>query len=266
MLIAKYTSTKEIVNNFFRNTAYNEYVNLGDMAFWVYECMGLIDSPMQYIPKIKGHIEDDSYNLSDYRIKLPLDFHKLMGVSLDGNMCVPGVGIFHHLMDGECCDTLSDSYPAEQFYDNFGNIFSPQALPLNTRANQYAPTFTMNDSYMTFNLKTGKVCMAYWAFPLDEEGFPLIPDDVKYKRSVSYYIQYKIDYILWRQDLISDKVFIKSEQEWLWAIASTTAHLKMPDVNQMESMRRQFTKMIIRTEEFRDGFSTLNVRGYRGRY
>lgn len=283
MLIAKYTSCKETINNFFRNTAYNDLFNLGDAAYWVYEAMELIGHPLQYIPKVIGHQHSDGccdgdpcYDLSGksspitaiehYRVELPADFHKLMAVAVDGVMAVPSQNTFHHMLDGECCGFNSEALPMENFYDNFGNTFSPQALPLNTRIVANAPQFTLNSNYMTFNIKEGKVCMAYWAFPLDCEGFPLVPDDVKYKRAVASYIQLKMDYILWRQDMLTDKVYLKSEEDWKWSVASASSHLKMPDVNQMESLRRQLTKMIVRTEDFRTGFSTMNTRGHRGRY
>jgi len=309
MLIAKYTSCKETINNFFRNTAYNDLFNLGDAAYWVYEAMELIGHPLQYIPKIIGHknggeccdgdpcydlsggsnvvatttpapgaphpstphthlttYSSSSTNMSHYRVELPGDFHRLIAVAVDGVMAVPSQNTFHHMLDGSCCGFDSEALPMENFYDNFGNTFSPQALPLNTRIVANAPQFTINNNYMTFNIKEGKVCMAYWAFPLDCEGFPLVPDDVKYKRAIASYIQLKMDYILWRQDMLTDKVYLKSEEDWKWNVASASSHLKMPDVNQMESLRRQLTKMIVRTEDFRTGFSTMNTRGHRGRY
>lgn len=280
MHIAKYTSTKEIINGFFRNTGYNEHANLGDMAYWVYESMELIGAPMQYIPKVVGHKNDAEYNLenprtdsyginttiSHYKVELPCDFHKLIAVSVNGVMAVPASSVFHHLMDNDCCGEVADSYPPELFYDNFGNVYSPQSLPLNIHLATNPPSFTINDNYMTFNVKEGKVCLAYWAFPLDDEGFPLVPDDVKYKRAISSYLQYKMDYIMWRQDLLSDKVYMKSEQDWLWNVASAASHVKTPDMNQMEAMRRQFTKMIVRNQDFRTGFANISLPGYRGRY
>ena len=69
MHIAKYTSTKEVINDFFRNTAYNEYVNLADMAYWTFEAMELIGNPMQYIPKVIGHVADSDYDLKDQKLK-----------------------------------------------------------------------------------------------------------------------------------------------------------------------------------------------------
>lgn len=298
MLIAKYTSSKEVINNFFRNTAYNDLFNYGDAAYWIYEAMELIGHPLQYIPKVIGHKEDPTYNLGGidsvagtpapilhpptphthvtpytpntvighYRVELPDDFHKLIAVAVDGVLALPTQNMFHHLLDGACCGYDTSGLPAENFYDNFGNTFSPQALPLNTRIVSNPPQFTINNNYITFDIKEGKVCMAYWAFPLDEEGYPLIPDDVKYKRAVASYLQLKMDYILWRRDTLPDKVYLKSEEEWKWTVASASAHLKMPDVSQMESLRRQLTKMIVRTEDFRTAFSSMSTRGHRGRY
>jgi hypothetical protein len=267
MLISKYTSSKEAINNFFRNTAYNDLYNLGDAAYWVYECMELIGFPLQYIPKIIGYKGEESYQLENYRIELPTDFHKLIAISVDGVMAVPSQSSFHHMLDGGCCGFEDASYSDKDlFYDNFGNTFSPQALPLNTRIVASSPTFTINNNYITFDIKEGKVCMAYYAFPLDDEGFPLIPDDVKYKRAVASYLQMRIDYILWRQEMLSDKVYMKSEEDWRWNVASASSHLKMPELNQMESLRRQLTKMIVRNEDFRTAFSTINARGHRGRY
>jgi len=266
MYIANYTSTKEIINNFFRNTAYNDQINMGDAAYWVYEAMELIGSPLQYIPKVIGHKGDATYELTSFRIELPADFHKLVAIAVDGVLAVPSQNMFHHLLDGACCGYDVAQFPSDQFYDNFGNTFSPQALPLNTRIVASPPTFTINNNYITFDIKEGKVCMAYLAFPLDGEGFPLVPDDVKYKRAITSYLQMKMDYTLWRQGMLPDKVYGKSEEDWKWDVASASSHLKMPDVSQMESLRRQLSKMIVRNEDFRTAFSTMNVRGHRGRY
>lgn len=297
MQIYKYASSKEIVNNFFRNTAYNDQFNLGDAAYWIYEALELIGSPMQYIPKVIGHTGDASYNLGGtiqagppapithpptphthvtpytastvighYKVQLPADFHKLIAISVDGVLAVPTQNMFHHLLDGGCCGYDVAQLPSDTFYDNFGNTFSPQALPLNTRVVASPPTFSINNNYITFDVKEGKVCMAYLAFPLDDEGLPLIPDDVKYKRAVSSYLQMKMDQVAWRQGMVPDKVYFKSEEDWKWDVASVSSHLKMPDVSQMESLRRQLTKMVVRTEDFRTGFSTMNTRGHRGRY
>ena len=108
MFIEKYTSTKEVINNFFRNTAYNEHVNLGDMAYWVYEAMELIGNPLQYIPKVVGHRNDSTYDLSDYRVELPCDFHRLIAISVDGvNETNANYPYFNHLLNSLWSNTAA---------------------------------------------------------------------------------------------------------------------------------------------------------------
>lgn len=266
MQISKYTSSKEIINNLYRNTGISESVNYSDMAYWIYEAMELINHPLTYIPKLTGHLAEESYDLENYKVELPSDFHQLIAVAIDGVLCVPSQNLFHMMQDGNCCDFGQNNYPADLFYDNFGNTFSPNALPQWRINSNKPPTYTISDYHITFDIKEGAVCMVYFAFPVDDEGFPLIPDDVKYKRACSAYLQYKYDYILWRQDLLSEAKFRYAEDEKDWAIASCQSHLKMPDLNQMESIRRQMTKMIVRNEDFKTAFNYINSRGVRGRY
>lgn len=266
MQITSYTSSKEIINNFYRNTQYSESINYSDMAYWIYECLELIRIPLQYIPKITGVNGEEEYNLTDYRIKLPSDFHKLVAITVDGYMCVPSTDLFHASLDGSCCDNQGRISGIETFYDNFGNTYSPQALPFTIKNANKPPTFSLNNSYVTFDVKEGKVCMAYFAFPLDEEGYPLIPDDVKYKMACSSYLQYKMDYIMWRGDLINNNVYLESKNQMEWDLASCINKFKMPDELQMESLRQQMTKMVVRTEDFQTAFKTLNSRGAKGRY
>lgn len=266
MQIDKYTSSKEIINNLFRDTGSSDVVNNSDIAYWIYECMELINHPLTYIPKIVGYKGEEEYELENYKIELPSDFHKLIAVAIDGVIAMPAQNMFHLVQDGNCCGWDESSFPADIFYDNFGNTFSPQALPLNRYHPERPVTFTISDHHITFDAKEGKVCMVYWAFPVDTEGFPFIPDDVKYKRACTKYVQFKSDYILWRQDLLSEAKFRFSEDEKDWAIASCQSHLKMPDVTQMEGIRRQLTKMIVRNDDFKTAFNFINNKGVRGRY
>lgn len=266
MLVTQYTSSKEIINNFFRNTNISERVNYGDMAFWIFECMGLINHPLQYIPRLVGHLGEEEYALQDYKIKLPVDFHKLSLVAINNTLAIPATDGFHYLMDGNCCDIATATASSYNFTDNFGNTFSPNALPINTNIIDKPYTFHINDNYITFNVNEGNVCMAYLAFPLDEEGFPMIPDDVKYKRACSSYLQYKTDYILWRNDLLNNNVYLESKQEWEWAVASAAAELKMPDQNQMETFKNSMLKMVVRTDEFQSAFRGINYKGFKNRY
>lgn len=268
MQIAKYTSLKSVVSRVYADTQFNYEIPHEDLILWTIEVMDLLGSPMTYVPKIMGYKLDDAYDFSDFRIPIPCDFHSLAAIAVNGVPAVAASDSFHNLMDGKCCGY--DAVPTEVqdlFYSNFTDVvYSPQAGSMNFQASVGALpliTFSMNDSWITFNVESGKACMAYWAFPVDDDGFPLIPDDTKYKRAVTNYLIHKVDYILWRRGIISDKVFQKSELESNWSIGSASNHLKVPDVHQMELIKRSLVRLVPKFDSYNTFFADLAAKNYR---
>ncbi len=259
MTIDKYTSIKPIVSRVYGDTGYQFEIPHEDLILWTVEAMELIGYPLTYIPKVYGYKQDSDYEFTSYRVPLPCDFHKLQAIVVDGYPAYYRSNTMHHLLDGKCCGYEGlDSSIEDLFFNNFdaNKPFSPQAPPVSgvQTSNSGITTFDINDSYITFNIPKGNACIAYWAFPVDEEGFPMIPDDAKYKRAIQDYLIHKVDYRLWRQDLISDKVYKQSEANWLWSIASVGGHLKMPSLDQMELLKNSLTRLIPRFHSYQNFF------------
>jgi hypothetical protein len=269
MLIAKYTSLKEIILNVYRDSGADRELNIDDLAYWTYEAMDKIGYPLMYVPKVYGKMEDPEWAFEDYRVKLPCDFHKLRALSVDGNIAIPASNSYHDLMDGSCCgwDSIAGS-STETYYDNFGNIFSPSAEPITNPTKQgFEPiNFSMNNSYITFNVESGDACMAYWAFPVDVEGFPMIPDVIEVKSAVTHYLMERLDWRLFRKGIITGEVYKISSRERNFYMASATAALKMFDEHQMESFKNMWMKMIVRKDDYMSAFRQMNKPGKRGRY
>jgi hypothetical protein len=260
MHITKYTSIKPVIERVYADTGFQFEIPHDDLILWTVECMELVGNPLTYIPKVYGHENDPDWDFTGYRVPLPCDFHKLNAIAVNGFPAYYRSNSFHYLLDGGCCgfDNLDPSI--QDTFLTVAGTFSPQAEPL-SEPNPYnnAVTFDINDSYVTFNVESGKACMAYWAFPVDEDGFPIIPDDAKYRRAVQDYLIYKVDYRLWRQGFIDEKVFRQSENNWLWSIGSVSSHLKMPDVAQMETLKSTLTNLIPKFHSYSKFFKDLSI-------
>lgn len=269
MIISKYTSIKEIVLNMYRNTGTDQEVNLEDIAYWTYEAMEGLAYPAVYIPRTVGYKERPDYDFTEYRVQLPNDFHRLQAISVNGKIAIPKSNSLHYLLDGKCCglDKQTSSY-FDLFNDNFGNTFSPQAPPLTmpTQNGVEPITFDINNTYVTFNTKEGRVCMAYWAFPIDEEGFPLVPDAVPIKEAVTQYIQERLDYRGYRLGKIPREIYQDSKKERNWAMAKGYSALRTPDEHQMESIKNMLFKMAVRKDDYLSGFRNAVKPAYQGRY
>ncbi len=260
MIVNKFISSKSVIEDIFRNTQAAELLPLEDLLYFIYESLALMDQPLQFIKKVTGHIDNPDLDITNYRAELPCDFYKLERIAVNGMPVRYSGNAFHHLMSGACCDVNTGSSTSDVFIDNFGNMFSPQSSDMISSSGVDSYTFDINDNYLTLSTKEGKVCMAYLAFPTDKEGFPMIPDDIKYKMACQKYLLQKIRYIDWSKDPDSrgkKALFDHDEKEWLWYVGAATSKAKLPDVSQMENLKNQLVRLIPNINEYNNFFNTL---------
>ncbi len=265
MQVTKLISSKSAIERYLVNIGNTPEINEDDIRMWLAEVYELAGVPSMAISKIIGHKQDSAYEFTNYQVPLPCDFYKLKpgGIAVNGQQVRYSQNSFHYLMDGECCNLDSINAPIDTFSDSFGNEFSPSEGVSVINPGQDI-TFNIEDGKITFNIKEGTACIAYWSYPVDDEGFPMIPDTAKFKRACADYIRYKSDYILWRQGLIADKIFQYSEGEKQWSLNSAKNELLMPDDYQLSSLQRSIIRLMPIQESIGSFYKNLGVqeRGY----
>jgi hypothetical protein len=118
-------------------------------------------------------------------------------------------------------------------------------------------TFQIKKGYVYTNMETGKLIMVYLGFPMDEEQNLLIPADAKIVRAMTSYLQYKIDYKLWRAGDLNERVFRESEQDYYFDIAAADSYAKMPTEARMESIKNYMRSFVSNDKHFSKHFVTL---------
>jgi hypothetical protein len=260
MLNGKYVSIKEIIDSVYRDTGFKEELTWEDLIYWVSDALDLIGMPGQYIKKVTGTAENPNLKIKNYRAKLPCDFHKLIQMSVNGQPVLDTSNTFHHLMSGECCDISTNNNNIDIYKDNFNNKFSPNSENLNKGSNCSKITYDINNEYITFSVKEGEACISYLAFPVDEEGYPLIPDDIKYKQAVKYYLMSKIFYRMWINDDIKKDKYEDAEKNWLWYVGAAQNSASMPSIDKMESLKNQLIRLIPKNNSHKAFFKDLANR------
>ncbi len=244
MEIKGYTKLSEIIEGVFRDLQLQEELPWEDLVYFAYEAMELIGTPTIYIPRIIGHKNDPALDIQNYRAQLPCDFHKLAQIAVNGSPARYTGNTFHHLLDGTCCGFDLNSQPTDVFFDNFGNEFSPQASTFLDQTYDPEITFDINNDFLTLSTQKGKVCIAYWAFPTDENGWPMIPDELKYKKAVKAYLIYRISYYMWMQDRLAKDKFEYNEREWLWYVGAAKGSGNMPNAKKLEALKNVWVRLI----------------------
>jgi hypothetical protein len=266
MIIPKLVSSREAVEQFYSNTGTQSELNDDDIRLWTAELCDLLKLPLSYIPKVIGHKQNSAYDFTNFTVPLPCDFQSLIpgGIAVNGNPVRWRQNSFHYLMGGDCCDLANLNTSMDIFVDQFGNEFSPQASVNPNLAPLYQDiTFDITDNRIVFNVREGKVCMAYWAIPIDPDGYVMIPDTAKFKRAVADYLTWKNDYILWRQGTLPKDVYIESRNNKEFSIAAAASEIKVPDVEQQESMKNSIVRLLPKVNSYNHFFKDLGTQEQR---
>lgn len=254
MLNGKLISAKEPIAMALRDGGYKaqDFV-FADLLEWSAEVLDLIGSPQSLGKDIA------CITIKDHRGKLPCNLNQIVQASamLDNGIQFPmreANNTFHPLFfeNGTLVGTLNPQTPIAvdpltgnatfNFY-NYDESLSGKMvniLPLTFKDT----TYEVNSDYIYTSFKDGaKVLLSYRSFPIDREGFPLIPDNISYKKAVQHYIMWKLDYQMWRRSKISDKIFEEATQQKDWYVGKATTAAIIPGIDGMESLKNQWLKM-----------------------
>lgn len=233
MLSGKYTTISRVLENIIRDNGYTTEVSFSDAIEWAYRAMQLIGAPQIYIQKVTdGNIDlqhPKPIQIVNYRGELPCDLHKIIQVR-------------------DYCNRSSLTYSTYNFSLS-GNMREA------TAGNNLQ--YIINDNYIFTNFIEGQLEIAYWAFPVDDEGYPAIPDDERYLKAVESYIVERIDHKLWRQGKVSDAVYNHSLTEWMFYVRSAKTRAQMPSLSEMEALKNQVLRLIDHPDRFNKQFVQL---------
>jgi hypothetical protein len=97
--------------------------------------------------------------------------------------------------------------------------------------------------------------MIYRANPTDEDGYPLIPDNIKYVKACVTYIALKM---LTKSQIqgksINPNVAQRIEQDSLFYMGAADTAGRMPTIDDMESWKNNFIRLIPNINAHRNAF------------
>lgn len=257
MLNGKYISCQDVIREAYRDKRYSYELPWQDAVEWAVDAVELIGAPTALTPR------QACITIENFRGMLPCDVHTVMQVAGSINGCTPfpmvtSTNTFHPVYTCEDQQINSELIAQADISDDTttpigedisgnpvytfqnGNMSMPATITdTSGRVLANHATYTLNDNYVFTNFETGFVFIAYKAFPVDKDGFPLIPDNRRYKEAVKAYICMKIDYILWRSGELEKVHFDYSEREWLWYVGSAGNAARMPNYDNMQALLQQ---------------------------
>lgn len=231
MLKQGYTSIHRVIENVIRDTGFTTEINWVDVAEWVYIAMELIGVTNAYVRKITDGNDGnpEPIEIIDYKGNLPSDFHQIIAVR-DYNTKI----------------ALSES--SSLFFNSNNRAFSTFS----------EHSYKISNDLIFTSFESGSLEIEYWAFPIDEDGLPLIPDDVTYLKAIESYITERIARKLMIQDKMDFNKYRLFEREWAYYVNSANTKDSLMSLDKAEALRNQLTKIIGTKSLFKRSFDTLS--------
>jgi len=260
-LTGKYVGIGRIIEGLFRDYGWTHEVEWVDAMEWIGEAMDLIAAPKQYTEKVTDGNEAIGHpcpiQIKKYRGELPCGLVQITQVR-ENKTKIPmrySQDNFHRGLE-----KFEANLP-EQDLSWFGNISfnSPFIAKSNLLKDNCGTelSYNLSDCYIFTNFEEGEVEMSYKSLTVDEDGYPMVPDNIKYTQAVKAYVAEKIGQKLWLQNkLTADKFnFLQRERDW-YIGAATSAGL-MPSTDEMESWKNQFLRLIPILDSHRTSFKYI---------
>ena len=167
-------------------------------------------------------------DIKNWRGTLPCDFNDIIQVRTHSSCDRKNYGVFRHTTDSfHMSENKQDSY--DLTYKIQGNVI-----------------FT--------SMKEGVIEIAYNAFAVDSDGYPLIPDNSSFISALELYIKKKQFNVLFDTGKISQAVYNQVCQDYAWAVGQAQSDLIRPTIDQMQAITNSLNTLVWRVSEHKSGF------------
>tara|TARA_R110002012_G_scaffold23069_4_gene78793 strand:- start:2344 stop:3321 length:978 start_codon:yes stop_codon:yes gene_type:complete len=144
----------------------------------------------------------------------------------------------------------------------YGTSSFPKAIHcedcINETAN-FVDSYIVDNDYIKTSFESGTVCLTYMAFPVDEECFPLVPDDISYKEALFWYIFKQM--LLGGFDKPNNRVdYSFADQKWNKYCSQARANANFPNIDKMNSFMNQWVRLIPDLNQHSVMFESLGDR------
>lgn len=149
-------------------------------------------------------------------------------------------------------DTTSENVQSGMMYRESGYSFhlSKKKAP----AGMEDLTYKIQGMIIFTSTKDTNLEIAYRAFAIDDEGYPLLPDNPSFLRGLENYIKLQWFTILFDMGKIPSQVLTNTQQEYAWAAGDAQAEFSRLTLDKAETLFNSFKTLLPRNNEHWNGF------------
>lgn len=181
-----------------------------------------------------------SFEIKDYRSveDLPEDFYEVIQVKSSNVHMRYSTDTFHVALPYDSKGKLPEDYVED-----------------NNRESDFTYKIQGNKIYTSF--REGTIEMSYMAMPMDEEGYPMIPDNSKFTRALEAYIKKQWFTILFDLGKLQPQILQNTQQEYAWAVGACESEFKHLTLDKAESFYNMWRSSLLSIKQHNTSFKSL---------
>jgi hypothetical protein len=152
----------------------------------------------------------------------------------------------------------------------YGTGTFPAGMDCEDCQNMYGitkPSYTVDGDYIKTSFQDGAVCLSYTAFPVDDDCFPMVPDDISFKEAMFWYI-YKQMLLGGYTPSMNGIDYDFADAKWKFYCSQARNQSNYPSIDKYESFMNQWVRLVPNLNRHANFFENLGTRETldRGRY
>ncbi len=217
-------------------------LGIDDKELYVDDIIEWIGEGLQYIGAYYQYCERTAtIYIEDYKGELPCDYHSLI--------------------------RLHDSTDSKS--DSFNKNLIGNSTTLSNRNQHTSRDYNIQGGLITTAFKKGSLYIQYLGIPLDEDGFPMIPDNINYLDALMWKCAYQLSIkgYTFKSTQLNDYRYVESK--WQRYCLQARANINMPDGDTLERLKNIMIRFKPDLNQYYNNFDTLGkqqAQRQRGNY
>lgn len=104
--------------------------------------------------------------------------------------------------------------------------------------------YSIKPGYIMTNAPCGYLKLSYSAIPMDEDGYPLVPDKASFMEAIYWYITMKLKYPEYLNGTLRRDVYYDIRNSWNFYCRQAYAEALMPNEDGLESIKNSWNKLV----------------------
>ena len=218
----RYNNIRYVIDKILRHPLMQD-LNFETAVDYTVDFLRLVGAPTMFEDKL-AEIE-----ITDYRGILPCDFYEMIQVR-------------------DKKTQIAYIYTTDSFHGSSNNKEDKDL------------TYKIQGNIIFTSTKNCTLELSYKALAVDEEGYPLLPDNSSFTRALTAYIKKEWFQILFDLGKINGNSLQLAQRDYAWAVGDCESEFKRLSIDKMQAFTNSLNTLVQRTNEHKTGFRYNNAR------